>query len=251
MIALKINMEGEIEISNIISTVFQANNNYAKQFFDNPNNILYTKNNEDIQKLLPFRRYMPEAKSDDVFVHRILQENENVNSGNEEYFSQDVDFLSPRYILASTLMDATVNTEEKEHLKKYQEAIASIEDKETRINITKNAIRSAIFERESGLTVSMESINNMKKAVKNLERSVDHWDKKLLELEATAPLKNLMERQRKKLSKKYMDEARTRLNDSRDRFYASNRREQIKKNANTLISWLERPDNNYVPDVLT
>ena len=169
----------------------------------------------------------------------------------EGAFSQEKNSLSPRSILASTLMDATVNAEEKEHLKKYQEAIASIEDKETRINITKNAIRTAIFERESGLTVSMESINNMKKAVKNLERSVDYWDKKLLELEATAPLKNLMERQRKKLSQKYMEEARTRLNDSRDRFYASNRREQIKKNANTLISWIERPtNNNYIPDVL-
>ena len=166
-------------------------------------------------------------------------------------FSREVNSLSPRYILASTLMNATTNAEEKASLKKYQDAIASIEDKETRLAITKNAIRTAIFERESGMTSSQYNITKLKEAAQGLERSVDYWDKKLLELEATAPLKNLMERQRAKLSEKYMNEARTRLDETRARFYASNRREQIKKNANSLISWLERPDNNhYVPDVL-
>ena len=166
-------------------------------------------------------------------------------------FSREVNSFSPRYILASTLMIATTNAEEKASLKKYQDAIASIEDKETRLAITKNAIRTAIFEREAGITGSQYNITKLKESARALESSVDYWDKKLLELEATAPLKNLMERQRAKLSEKYMNEARTRLDETRARFYASNRREQIKKNANSLISWLERPDNNhYVPDVL-
>ena len=251
MVAIRINKEGKIEISNTIATVFQAGEKYVNQFFENKDNILYTKNNEDIQKLLPFRRYVPEAKSDDVFVYRLLQENENVNSESEEYFSQEINSLSPRFILASTLMNAATSIDEQENLKKYKEAIKSIEDKEERLAITRNAIRNAIFEREAGLVVSMESVEKMKKAAKNLERSIDYWDKKLLELEATTPLKNLMERQRKSLSEKYMNEARTRLDETRARFYASNRREQIKKNANTLITWLNRPDNNhYIPDVM-
>lgn len=251
MVAIRINKEGKIEISNTIATVFQAGEKYVNQFFENKDNILYTKNNEDIQKLLPFRRYVPEAKSDDVFIYRLLQENENVNSESDEYFSQELNSLSPRFILASTLMNATTSIEEQEHLTKYKDVIKSIEDKETKLSITRNAIRSAIYERDAGLEVSAESIAKMKQTAKNLERSIDYWDKKLLELEATTPLKNLMERQRKSLSEKYMNEARTRLDETRARFYASNRREQIKKNANTLITWLNRPDNNhYIPDVM-
>ena len=180
---------------------------------------------------------------------KVTQDNKNVNIENntqsEEYFSQEINSRSPRFILASTLMNATTSVEEQEHLKKYKEAITSIEDKEERLKITRNAIRNAIFEREAGLVVSMESVEKMKKAAKNLERSIDYWDKKLLELEATIPLKNLMERQRKSLSEKYMKKARTKLDETRARFYASNRREQIKKNANTLISWFNRPDNTH------
>ena len=183
--------------------------------------------------------------------HNLTKNDNFVNEKLDEYYSREVNSFSPRYILASTLMNATTNAEEKASLKKYQDAIASIEDKETRLAITKNAIRTAIFERESGMTSSQYNITKLKEAAQGLERSIDYWDKKLLELEATTPLKNLMERQRAKLSEKYMNEARTRLDETRARFYASNRREQIKKNANSLISWLERPDNNhYVPDVL-
>lgn len=174
----------------------------------------------------------------------ISKSEENVKGENAD-FSQELNSLSPRFILASTLMNATTSVEEQEHLTKYKEAITSIEDKEERLKITRNAIRNAIFEREAGLVVSMESVDKMKKAAKNLERSIDYWDKKLLELEATTPLKNLMERQRKSLSERYMNEARTKLDETRAKFYASNRREQIKKNANSLISWLTRPDNTH------
>lgn len=112
----------------------------------------------------------------------ITKVRENVKDENAD-FSQEINSLSPRFILASTLMNATTSVEEQEHLKKYKEAITSIEDKEERLKITRNAIRNAIFEREAGLVVSMESVEKMKKAAKNLERSIDYWDKKLLSIQ--------------------------------------------------------------------
>ena len=251
LLSLVINANGAIGLQHNIATVFDPNEDYAKQFFEDEQDILYTRNNKDINELLSNRRHVPEAITDDVFIYRILQKEDDVNREINEFYSKDANSFSPRYILASTLMSTVTNSEEYASLKKYQDAIASIEDKETRLAITKNAIRTAIFEREAGITGSQYNITKLKESARALERSVDYWDKKLLELEATAPLKNLMERQRKHLSEKYMNEARTRLDETRARFYASNRREQIKKNANSLISWLERPDNNhYVPDVM-
>ncbi len=240
------NRKGKVMKIGIVTSAYTKDSYKYQKMLDN-NNIYYVNPNKKITDswLSAQRLQLPTVITKYGYIGNITQDMTVVNSESEDYFSQEINSLSPRFILASTLMNATTSEEEQEHLTKYKEAITSIEDKEERLKITRNAIRNAIFEREAGLVVSKESINNMKKAAKNLERSIDYWDKKLLELEATTPLKNLMERQRKNLSEKYMKEARTRLDDSRARFYASNRREQIKKNANNLISWLTRPDNTH------
>lgn len=250
MVAMKIHpseKKGKVSKFGIITSAYTKDVYKYQKMLDN-NNIYYIEPNKNrtIQWAESLGLQLPSEITHFGSIRNVTQDMTDVNSEvNDVDFSQDLNSLSPRFILASTLVNATTSVEEQEHLKKYKEAITSIEDKEERLKITRNAIRNAIFEREAGLVVSMESVEKMKKAAKNLERSIDYWDKKLLELEATTPLKNLMERQRKSLSEKYMKKARTKLDETRAKFYASNRREQIKKNANSLISWLTHPDNTH------
>ena len=88
--SLVINADGAIGLQHNIATVFDPQEDYLKQFFDDERNIIYTKNNKDINELLSNRRHMPEAITDDVFIYRLLQEDKNVNSESEKYFSQEL-----------------------------------------------------------------------------------------------------------------------------------------------------------------
>jgi len=79
MLGLVIDSNGATGLQNNISTVFQAEEDYAKRFFENEEDILYTRNKKDINELLSDRRYMPKAMVDDTFVKNINRFNKDVN----------------------------------------------------------------------------------------------------------------------------------------------------------------------------
>lgn len=78
---------------------------------------------------------------------------------------------------------------------------ATVRQAAKQFGISKSTVHTAIFEREAGMETSKVNLAKLKKAAKTLENSIDWWDKKLLQLEATTPLKNLMERQKKSCQK--------------------------------------------------
>lgn len=66
--------------SNVITTLFQTDSDYEKQF-NAPQNVLYVRNNKSISEVLDARRYMPYTNSDDTFIkHSVAVSKENVNS---------------------------------------------------------------------------------------------------------------------------------------------------------------------------
>lgn len=73
MLGLVIDSKGATGLQNNVSTVFQADEEYAKRFFENKEDILYTKNNKDINQLLSVRRYMPKARVDDTFIKSLAE----------------------------------------------------------------------------------------------------------------------------------------------------------------------------------
>lgn len=78
MLGLVIDSTGATGLQNNISTVFQAETEYAEQFFENEEDILYTKKNKDIKQLLSDRRYMPKAMVDDTFIKNLTEKYPNV-----------------------------------------------------------------------------------------------------------------------------------------------------------------------------
>ena len=72
---IRIDLNGNVKVGNNVVTTFNAHNDYAKQFINDTTNILYTKNNKDINTLLTTRRYMPSAKNDDTLIQHNIHNN--------------------------------------------------------------------------------------------------------------------------------------------------------------------------------
>lgn len=73
---------------------------------------------------------MPRVGTDDIFVsHNIAQSNSDVNSKNSNFPKKSVrdgDDMSTRYILATTLMETTVNEAELKSMREYKDAIKDL-----------------------------------------------------------------------------------------------------------------------------
>lgn len=94
MLGLAIGNDTQNGIKNGITTVFQANEKYANQFFENEDDILYTKNNKDIKQLLSTRRHMPVAKSDDIFIKDYNKKYNNVKESVRVTDEETLSFLN-------------------------------------------------------------------------------------------------------------------------------------------------------------
>ena len=73
---------------------------------------------------------MPRVGADDIFVsYMIAQSNSDVNSKNSNFPKKSVrdgDDMSTRYILATTLMETTVNEAELKSMREYKDAIKDL-----------------------------------------------------------------------------------------------------------------------------
>ena len=79
IVPIQFNRQGAITVQNQITSAFGRED--MSQYLGKDNeNVIYTKNNEDIQSLLSHGRQLPEASRDDVFVTDIIpQTEEDVN----------------------------------------------------------------------------------------------------------------------------------------------------------------------------
>ena len=109
MLGLAIDSMGATELQNNITTVFQAEMEYAERFFEEKENILYPKNNKDIEQLLSNRRYMPTAMVDDTFIKDLTQ-----NFPDVKYYSERTE--DSRTLLTNALDTVAQTDQEKELL---------------------------------------------------------------------------------------------------------------------------------------
>ncbi len=80
---IHLNKQGAIEISNSIPSAY-GKINLSSLLGENNENVMYTKNNEDIHQLLSNRLQLPEAKADDIFVDNNIPQNEEIVKNSEQ-----------------------------------------------------------------------------------------------------------------------------------------------------------------------
>lgn len=74
---IRIEKNGEVVVRNPVVTTFASNKNYLAQLIEYKENILYTKNNKSIKQLLPVRRLVPRAHTDDTLINYNLSRKDN------------------------------------------------------------------------------------------------------------------------------------------------------------------------------
>ena len=106
--------------------------------------------------------------------------------------------LSAREILSSALTDVAETDAERSKLISYQRAVKSLDETQTQLDDIKSQIHDIMFTKGSDRS-KLKTLNAQKA---QLEKKLDWWDKRLMGLQNTAPLKAVLERERTRVRKK-------------------------------------------------
>lgn len=117
---------------------------------------------------------------------------------------RDADSVSPRAMLANALESAAQNDFEKNKLKNYKEKIGKINAEERKLQHLRQQLRELSFASGPRDTAKISELRV--EAEKSANR-IGIYDKQLLELEASKPLRDVLQREKHKAYKKAEEEA--------------------------------------------
>lgn len=123
----------------------------------------------------------------------------NGNNVSLKRSDRDPDALTPRNLLANALESSAVHEVEKKKLAEYKANIEKLYEKEQELYEVRKEIKELSFAPGKKDTAKIKKLQE--KAVK-LSNSVTFYDKKLLNLESTSFLKNVLEREKSKAMKR-------------------------------------------------
>lgn len=151
----------------------------------------------------------------------------------QELFSNphsDRDYrLNNRNLLANALESTAKNEVEREWLARYKAQITSLNEDQKRLDEINAEIKKISFTKGSDRS-KLTALNNNKKT---LTARITRADKKLLEFEASKPLKNVLEAEKKRATQKAMDKARKDIKAEREK--ASKREQKIWEKAKERV----------------
>ncbi len=195
-----------------------------------------------------------------VTVKAATKEGSGVKSG--EVFV-DTSQASPREILAGALESAAQNKSEANFLKRYKEAINSLNETQAKFNeasakLSKLKRENKTLAYTGELTAERKSRTmELQEYVEKLGANLDQYDKRLLNLEATVPLKDVIRRERTRIARNIANEYyERRRKDSSKRKETEERNKyitRIVKTSGELLRWLTNPNEKqkkYVPEAL-
>lgn len=134
--------------------------------------------------------------SADTSVHSISQTDESVNS---KFSDRDPDSVSNRSLLANALESVAQNDIERNKLKEYKGKIALIESEQAKLAEVKAQIKELSFAKGKRDT---EAIKKLQFEANQSANRINTYDRQLLNLEATAALKGVLQREKQLAYKK-------------------------------------------------
>lgn len=153
---------------------------------------------------------------------------------------------SSRYLLTNALESAVQTDEERQKLQQYRDQIQNAEDLEDRLDKLNRRIFEYSFAPGPRDTAKL---NEMRETAKRMARQLDRMDKRLLGLEATKPMKDLLERERKlerqRTAEKYR-EASQRRTEGRQKTELRHKVQKAVKKLNDLL--LHESKDKHIPE---
>lgn len=163
-----------------------------------------------IRLLLDFvNKYFSDILPEDVLRHYGHVSRPDGKLGESALFSdRDPDALTPRNLLANALEESAVHEVEKKKLAEYKANIEKLYANEQELYEVRKEIKELSFAPGKKDTAKIKKLQE--KAIK-LSNSVTFYDKKLLNLESTTFLKNVLEREKQKAIKRQKEKDAERL----------------------------------------
>ena len=144
-----------------------------------------------------------------------------------KYQDRDPDAISNRSLLANALESATKHESEATRLAEYKQKIDLINGEEKKLQEVKAKIKELSFAKGPKDTVAIKKLQDSATRITN---RINTYDKQLLRLEATAPLKAVLEREKAVARKKEQQKAAEALAKYREKD-AKTLREVMNRNA--------------------
>ena len=152
-----------------------------------------------------------------------------------------------RELLRNALSTVARNDTERDFLARYQREIKDVEKKYEEVAKLRRQIHDISFTKGS----DRSQLPAIKNRVAILEDQIQRTDKKLLQLEATKALKDVVEREKKTAVKKANERNKQTFERYKSRKRSSEVREKIKSLHKDLVKSLLYPtDKNYIPPYL-
>ena len=150
--------------------------------------------------------------------------------------------LSPRQLLADAFDELVQTPKERELMDQYRNNIANVESVQERLRKLRDKISK--LTKDKG---DKAKIAEMQKTAKDLAELIDKYDRKLLELEASKPLRDVLARAKaaayqeaRQRSEKVMEEYRQQVSDRFDRGVESRRKTEMRKKIRKVIRDLDK-----------
>lgn len=203
--------------------------------------------NETVYDILGYDGYIEKSKYEDGEVYVAFKSSQvknidNLNpTDNEDIrFSYRGDTRSDREILADALMSATKNNAERNELEAYKKIIGTL-DMQEKLRREKVRLRNA--------AETAQERDRYQADIDKIDKKIAFNDKKLIKMEAAAPLRAVIKREVKADSQKDIEYIKARYKQSQERKTMTTLRNNIKNNAGSLINLINKPTNQrHVPE---
>lgn len=164
---------------------------------------------------------------------KISQDGEEVNIQNQLRETG----LSARELLSTALADVAQTDAERDRLKSYQRAVKTLDETQAQLDDVRSQIHDIMFTKGSDRS-KLKALNAQKA---QLEKKLDWWDKRLMSLQNTAPLKAVLDRERARVRKQTRTEVMENVREKRE---TSAVRKSIKSMMEKWNSKLQANDPN-------
>ena len=177
------------------------------------------------------------ATQGDVITNNIAQSTPNVNSQNSGTKSERGEGTSNRSLLANAFEGITQNSEEYKLIQEYRGRIKILNEYEEKLSKLNAQIREIRFTEGKH---DAKKLRELEAKAKNVAEAINRNDRKLLSLEASEPLRKVIEHERKKEAQKTKDHVKEIQQNKKARAEQTELRHKIRKTVRDLDKLLNR-----------
>ena len=145
---------------------------------------------------------------------------------------------SNRALLAGAFEELAQKPDEREFLQKYRENVAELDKQELKLQELRRQIREISFGKGPR---DMQKLKELQDEATKTANRIDNYDKRLLGLEATVPLKRVLEREKVKVKQRANAHRKAAMEEYRERRERTFMRHKIEKVVKTLNDLLTKP----------